>query len=283
MSIKFVDNQSVKLIDILRPAIDNAHDARFAVSFVKRSGLALIRENLENCLARGGRIEFLVSLDFQITEAEAVKTLIEMANSGASIKCYSYRHTSPAESATYHPKLYILSGQSTVNLIVGSSNLTSGGLRTNAEANIMIEAPMADEVTSDAYALYNRLKFLINRFEPDISYIEQYGEISTRVQRSSRSALRERSTQILVESLQEKEKSLPRLRISPNDLVGWQKIVFEKLPTGVFANNDIYAFEHEFQRYYPLNQNIKAKVRQILQQLETLGLVRHLGPNQWER
>ena len=275
--IKFIDNQNFKLVDILRPAIDDSQNARFAVSFVKQSGLALIQKNIEQCINKGGYVEFLISLDFQITEAKAIKALIGMADSGEPVRCYCYRHTGSSETATYHPKLYILSGQNTVNLIVGSSNLTNGGLRTNAEANIIVNALQTDEITSDVYELYNRLKFLRNRFEPDLDYVEQYGEISSMVQRKNKSVLRDRSIRGIMESLQAREEKFPKLGVSQNDLVGWQKIVFKKLPTGIFSNNDIYAFEHEFQQYYPSNQNVRAKVRQFYSSFESWALLSTWG------
>ena len=70
---------------------------------------------------------------------------------------------------------------------------------------------------------------------------------------------------------------------SKQELFGWMKLVYERLPSGIFRTNDMYQYEEEFQRKYPENKNIKAKIRQQLQFLRDIGLVKNPKENRWER
>ena len=55
---------------------------------------------------------------------------------------------------------YILKGTKGITAIIGSSNLTLGGLKNNIEVNIVITINEQDEILSDLYETYNRLKLV---------------------------------------------------------------------------------------------------------------------------
>jgi type II restriction enzyme len=78
-----------------------------------------------------------------------------------------------------------------------------------------------------------------------------------------------------------KRKSLPTPFISPKLLSGWQKLIFQYLPKTEFTTDELYRYIEEFQKYYPENQHIEAKIRQVLQQLRDLGFIIHLGQGRW--
>ncbi|MBM3120452.1 MAG: hypothetical protein FJ006_13080 [Chloroflexi bacterium] len=278
MEICLTDNVEVKLIDVLLPNLSLAKEARVAVAFLKNSGLALIEGELIKCLQRGGLVEFLIGLDFRITDADA---LLKLKKIGAKVYCYSNPFTD--DTPVYHPKLYIFRGEAKALVAIGSSNLTEGGFKDNVEINAILSLSDGDELLSDTYALYNRLKFQPNRFEPDIDFIEGYGEVSASLRKGERSARSKKDLNELMLGLRKREEELPKPRVTPEDLFGWQKIVFERLPDGQFKTGDIYEFEDEFRRYYPENRNVRAKIRQILQQLRDLGLIKHVRWETWEK
>ncbi|MCA1553495.1 MAG: hypothetical protein LC737_03865, partial [Chloroflexi bacterium] len=60
-----------------------------------------------------------------------------------------------------------------------------------------------------------------------------------------------------------------------------QKLVYDKLPPNEFSTDSLYPHAPEFQRAYPDNKNIDAKIRQVLQQLRDLGLITHRGQGRW--
>lgn len=283
MEISFTDNITKRLLDVLNPAFHEAKRVKLAVAFMKYSGLLLIEENLNQCLENNGEIEFLVGLDFRTTEPKALRMLRLLSDKDFPVKCYCFSDPSMADTPVYHPKLYLLSDEEKAIIIIGSSNLTAGGLRNNVEVNAVITADLQEEIVSDIFGLYNKLKFQQKRFEPSLEYIEKYEEAYEQVRKRNLSALREKATKQIIEELKEKEKVLPKPVPTGLELFGWQKIVYERLPLQPFRTSDMYVYEKEFQEYYPENKHVRDKSRQILQQLRGIGLLRNPRRDRWER
>jgi HKD family nuclease len=283
VKILFADNVTRKLLPVLADGLATASDIKLAVAFVSYSGLSLIEPHVRECLALGGRAEFLVGFDLQTTEPKALRTLYEMSEAGFPIKCLCYSNPFKTSASIYHPKLYLMSAKDKVTIIVGSSNLTVGGLKGNLEINAIVEAVSSDEAVSDIYALYNRLKFEQPRVQLDADFINIYEALYAQRLRGSKKALADGKTKELTQQLIDKIAKMEQPKPTPNDLFGWQKIVFERLPTGTFRSSDLYTFEHEFQQYYPENRNIRAKIRQTLQQLRAMGLLGNPHRDRWER
>jgi len=283
VKVSFTDNVTQKLLATLASTLPSADDLKFAVAFVSASGLSLIEPYLQQCIKRDGRAEFLVGLDLLTTEPKALKMLHEMSQAGLPITCFCYSDPSRPSASIYHPKLYLITSEDEITIVIGSSNLTKGGLKNNVEINAVVQATRDDEIVSDIYAVYNSLKFQQPRVEPDAEFISLYEALHHRAERRSSEALRDSKTKELMQRFNNKIGTLRRPKPTAGDLFGWQKLVFERLPTRSFRTSDIYPFEREFRRFYPENRNIKAKIRQILQQLRDLGLIEHRATNQWER
>lgn len=283
MEIEFTDNITRTLLDILKPSIEKADEIKMGVAFVKYSGFSLIQDDIMKCLANKGKVEFVVGLDFRITEPKALRAILEMAKCGSNVKLFCFSNPSSDDTPVYHPKIYLLRREDRIVISIGSSNLTSGGLRDNVEVNAIIEARKQDEIVSDLYGIYNRFKFQRHRFEPDFEYIDKYEEAYRIVRKRSVEALKEKSTQDKIAELKEKEKTLPKPKATIGELFGWQRLVYERLPEELFQTSDMYIYEKDFQQFYPENRHIKDKIRQILQQLRDLGLVRHISESRWQR
>ena len=283
MEISFTDNITKKLVDVLNPAFCSAKNIRLAVAFLKYSGFSLIEENLSRRLEGGCEAEFLVGLDFRTTEPKVLRILHKLSDKGLPVKCYCYSDPSIKDTPVYHPKLYILSNDEQAVISIGSSNLTRGGLRDNVEVNVVITAGLKEEIVSDIYGLYNKLKFQQRRFEPDLEYIGKYEEVYEQVRKGSVAALQGKAIKQTIKGLKQKEEVLPKPIPTGLQLFGWQKIVYERLPLEPFRTSDMYAYEEEFRTCYPENRHVRDKTRQILQQLEAIGLLRHPHRDRWER
>lgn len=55
------------------------------------------------------------------------------------------------------------------------------------------------------------------------------------------------------------------------------------LPSEVFTNDEIYAFETDLAKLYPGNRHIKDKIRQQLQVLRDRGLLKQVRRGVWQR
>jgi HKD family nuclease len=162
MELIFTDNITRNLLEILNQNISRAKEAKFAVAFMKYSGFMLIEDAINKCLDEGSNIEFLVGLDFRTTEPKVLRLLKELSNKGYPVNCYCFSYPSFDDTPVYHPKLYLLSGRENTIIALGSSNLTRGGLKNHVEVNVVITAYRNEEIVSDVYDLYSRLKFQTN-------------------------------------------------------------------------------------------------------------------------
>lgn len=250
---------------------------------MKYSGFSLIENEINECLGNNGKIEFLLGLDFRITDPKVLKILFGMARTGLNLKLFCFSDPWADDTPVYHPKIYLVSRGETAIISIGSSNLTAGGLKDNVEVNVVFEASIKEEMVSDIYGIYNRLKFQRGRFEPDLTYIEHYEEAYEIIQRKSIEALKEKSTKNRIRELKKREKVLPKPILTAEELFGWQRIVYERIPQGVFRTSGMYPYEEEFRAFYPENEHIRAKTRQILQQLRDLGLIEHISEDKWQR
>jgi HKD family nuclease len=127
---------------------------RAAVAFAKMSGVGYLDAPLRSFLASGGRCTISVGIDHGGTSFEALSQLLGAV--GRRGKIYVV-HELGNDAPTYHPKLYLFTDcgdpPSAARVIVGSANMTRGGLYTNHEASLAWELAPAQDV-----AAYTALK-----------------------------------------------------------------------------------------------------------------------------
>jgi HKD family nuclease len=110
-----------------------------AVAFARVSGLKSIRKCLESRIAAGMSATFVLGIDFFQTEPELIVDLLKLrklARDPARVKVYM-----GSENADYtlHPKIYVFKSGCSTTAIVGSANMTSGGLVMNHEFSAVIQ------------------------------------------------------------------------------------------------------------------------------------------------
>lgn len=263
--------------DVLDSNLSISKSAKIAVAFAKHSGVKLIEGALLKCLDNGGNVEFVIGLDFHTTDAIVLKTFLAFSKTYPEFHFYCF--SDPSDNiVTYHPKLYLFETEGLVKSIIGSSNLTKGGLSENIEVNVLLEMECESEKAESIFDIYARIKYQPSRFAPNDAYIEAYQAV---VEEAEKSKYRRQDTKAAIESLRELEKGLPKPFTNPLTLQGWQKLVFSKLPNNEFQTSDLYKYALEFAQTYPENKYVEAKIRQVLQQLRDLGIILHLGEGRW--
>lgn len=112
---------------------------KLMVAFAKLSGIGNIYQGLMNFRNYGGTIEGIIGIDNHITSYQAIQNLNNITNSNIYI-----HHDNGGIS--FHPKIYIFQkGNAIKNIIIGSSNLTTGGLFTNYEGNVSLTPENREE------------------------------------------------------------------------------------------------------------------------------------------
>lgn len=271
---------SILMGSVLSEALSFSDDIRIAVAFISIKGLALIEESLKLAINSANSIEFLVGLDMNWTEPDALKMLYNLSSDNDKITCICLSSLKP--HYTYHPKLYLFKKGNNVKFIIGSSNLTEGGLRKNIEANVVIETSIDNEIISDAYDTYNRLKYHPQRVLPDEEFIDIYTQLA-KLQRKQQNQNLIKNTKYasLNKRFIEKSKSLQKPKVTKKDLVGWLNNIYKLIPDNEFITQQVYKYESDLAKLYPNNQNIKPKIRQQLQVLRDMGVIKHLGRSRW--
>lgn len=117
-----------RLIDLLDSG--DFHTLNIAVAFAKNSGVLRIKNALEKFRKSGGKVNVYVGVDLGGTSYEALTALLLYTDT------LNVVHSE--KSQTFHSKIYQFLGDATSLLVVGSHNLTGGGLWTNFESSTLI-------------------------------------------------------------------------------------------------------------------------------------------------
>ncbi len=144
--INFISNSNLKLLDLFKEFAGKSEEIDIAVAYVKNSGFNLIKNVICD-----KKVRLIFSFEFLVTDPECIESLLK-----AGIECKEYK-TSSADEIAFHPKLYIFKNKNSVRVIVGSSNLTAGGLTSNVESCLVIEGSYEDEIIAEILNNFERM------------------------------------------------------------------------------------------------------------------------------
>ncbi|HZI19390.1 MAG TPA: hypothetical protein VEY09_12420 [Pyrinomonadaceae bacterium] len=125
---------------------EQGHFDRFIalVAFIKFSGISRLYSALETFRDAGGQSIITAGINHKGTSKQGLQFLREVVD-----QIFIYYDGSP-ERRTFHPKIYIFEQKSNRAIVIlGSGNLTAGGLFTNYESHIRIELNLSDEPQHD--------------------------------------------------------------------------------------------------------------------------------------
>ena len=111
---------------------------RAAVAFVKRSGTRHIAPALA-AFARRSAVEIIAGIDHRGTSAEGLQELLDAVSPAGRVIVFHNRLP-----FTFHPKIYLFKSAVAADVLVGSGNLTEGGLFTNYEAAVRVSLDRAE-------------------------------------------------------------------------------------------------------------------------------------------
>ena len=157
MQIQFVAQpfeEGTDLRDFLHAVANDEglNTLRVIVAWAKRSGLSRAALDLQAIHARGGKILTIAGLSEGGATEQGLRALLDLSD-----ETYVFYDA----SRTFHPKVYLASGDSHALLLVGSHNLTAGGLAWNYEAGIWCELDLTFEpdkkILNDVVTYFNEL------------------------------------------------------------------------------------------------------------------------------
>ncbi len=140
----------------LKREIESADQIDVLVAFIKWSGLRLVREALQDFIARGGCLRVITTVYMKATEQQAIDELIQI---GAKVKIsYDTRRT------RLHAKAWLIrrnTGFSTA--FVGSSNLSAAAQLDGLEWNVRLSKV-------DAGRIINKIETVFNSYWEDTEF-----------------------------------------------------------------------------------------------------------------
>jgi len=209
MAIQLLSNLNYPIGNIVNQELQNANSAKIAVAFLKYSGLKVIEQSLNHCLKNKGNVEIIAGLDFKTTDPQSMHYLINLQKQEQNLKFYCYGDKNENRTdIVFHPKIYLFEKGRETTGIVGSTNLTRGGLLTNFEVNVVIKEtkPL---YFSQLEAIYNSVKFTDSVFSPDEEYLAGYSEVYRAFLKNEEKASKDKGVKEVIEQIQKREQFLP--------------------------------------------------------------------------
>lgn len=144
-----------------------------AVAFAKNSGVLRIKDALERFRKRGGKVNIYVGVDLGGTSYEALTVLLLHADS------LNVVHSENGQ--TFHVKIYQFVGKDKGLVVVGSHNLTGGGLWTNFESSVLIPAGRSNANEVELQKGLDDYIGELNSLKDSLMPIETQHDIDTRM------------------------------------------------------------------------------------------------------
>ena len=113
--------------------VEEIERALISVAFISSAGVDLIADHVR---AHAAKTTVFAGIRNGITSAQAIKVLLEL---GVHLQLVD----TGSVHLVFHPKLYYARGARAARLLVGSANLTTGGLNNNVEASVALDLDLS--------------------------------------------------------------------------------------------------------------------------------------------
>ncbi|MBN1971505.1 MAG: phospholipase D family protein [Candidatus Delongbacteria bacterium] len=138
MDIKLINQKLGE--NTLNEEINNAlsegkyNEFQAIVAYISWGGIKLINEKLEKFYDAGKRVSLIVGVGEDGSEVDVLRYLKQRLP-----KAINYIFYAPVTYYKFHPKIYIFSNKKSSLFLIGSNNLTLGGLFCNSECCVKLE------------------------------------------------------------------------------------------------------------------------------------------------
>ena len=203
------DSESGRISEIYRSIVSLADASKFrslrvAVAYASLAGCKNLSEGLDRCLGsrwKSMNKEWMISVDFGRTDADALEFLSELPKSSVRIpNGLSVLQNKLIPKNCFHPKMFAFGASDAwsggpMALFCGSANLTLSGLHSGTEQGISLiwKPPLAPEEEDKLQAIYERLVWWLDNWKRSVpvtsSFLSRYRKIRPEYPREDDSLL----------------------------------------------------------------------------------------------
>ena len=184
-NVDVISNSQQPLHELLRGELSDADEFRAASAFLNSGGLSYIMPGMRRILEGEGSVYIVHGADFRITDPQAVRSLVELSAQYGDMSYYVHFDWALTIRQMFHPKLYITtSDYQRYCAIIGSSNLTRGGMGGNVEVNAVIRGDHSDAPVSQCLNIFESILASDALMEPDMTFVERYERLHDRTRES---------------------------------------------------------------------------------------------------
>lgn len=174
-----IDNVSQPLGDLLLEEMSGADEFRAVSAFLSSGGLTVVEGEMRRILENEGRVSVVHGADFRITDPDAISALTDMKTRFSATMTYLVHFDwNLLRRQRFHPKMYLSTADyQRYCAVVGSSNLTLGGLRDNAEVNVVMRGGRSAAPILQCLGAFDRIISETALLEPTPQFVEKYTEL----------------------------------------------------------------------------------------------------------
>mgnify|MGYP003423538030 FL=1 len=168
----------------------------FSVSFIKKAGLDLLKNDIAAAIDRGAKGKLITSTYQNFTDVESLKWLLNLSLRYENFECHlddeCFFDVRTYSTNGFHTKGYIFEFDDRAEIIIGSSNITRYALLKNIEWDLVVNCPKDSDVyesagrefdylwgetlklDSDRISIYGeKISFAIERWDMDYDVVDQ--------------------------------------------------------------------------------------------------------------
>lgn len=208
-NIQILSNLNLPIGKIINQELFNSQNTQIAVAFLKHSGIKVIEKSLKYSLDNGAKFEIIAGLDFKTTDPKSMMFFINLKKQYPNLKFFCYGDKKQNRNdIVFHPKIYLFQNEKEMTSIIGSTNLTGGGLTSNFEVNTIFneKKPL---YFSQLQAIYNSIKYTDSLFTPDEDYLNGYSDVFKAFETSEEKALKDKGVAKVIKEIETKAEKLP--------------------------------------------------------------------------
>ena len=178
MNVTVVQNSNRPLGNLLQDELAAADEVRIASAFLNSGGLDYVLPEMHRILESEGAINIVHGADFRITEPDAIERLMHLNSRFAKMRYRLHFGWDLTQSHRFHPKMYVWTEDYRLyTTVIGSSNLTRGGLINNTEVNTILRGTVDEAPIAQSIGIFDSIIAHPDLVEPNDEFLTKYREL----------------------------------------------------------------------------------------------------------